>query len=65
MRYTMIVEPTREADHPGWFYAHVPSLGLTTHGQGVEGAKAAAKELVEGWIAELKIIGQPVTPTRN
>jgi len=60
MRYTVVLEPTRETDQPGWYYAHIPSLDLTTHGLGVEGALAAAKELAEGWIAELKARGEPV-----
>ena len=59
-RYTVVLESTRESDHPGWYYAHIPALDLTTHGLGVEGAFKAAKELVEGWIAELEAKGQPV-----
>ena len=23
----------------GYYYAHIPTLGLTTHGKGIEGAK--------------------------
>ena len=37
---------------PGYYYAHVPSLGLTTHGLGVEGARQAAADLLRLWIAE-------------
>jgi predicted RNase H-like HicB family nuclease len=36
----------------GYYYAHIPSLGLTTHGLGVEGARSAARDLVRQWIAE-------------
>jgi len=60
MRYTVVLEPTREAEQPGWYYAHVPTLNLTTHGLGIEGALAAAKDLVGGWIAELKERGESV-----
>jgi len=60
LRYTVVIEPTHEADHPGWFYAHVPALDLTTHGEGVEGALAAAHDLIHGWIAELRAAGKPV-----
>jgi predicted RNase H-like HicB family nuclease len=60
MRYTVVLEPTHEPDHPGWYYAHIPALDLTTHGNGVEGALAAAKELVAGWVAELRTRGEPV-----
>ena len=62
MRYTVIVEPTNEPDQPGWFYAHIPALDLTTHGLGVEGALAAARDLVIGWIAERKSRGEEVPP---
>jgi predicted RNase H-like HicB family nuclease len=60
MRYTVVIEPTREADHPGWYYAHIPALDLTTHGLGIEGAIEAARDLVKGWVAELRAAGQPV-----
>ncbi len=60
MRYTVILEPTNETDQPGWYYAHIPALDLTTHGLGIEGAMAAARDLVTGWIAELKKNGQEV-----
>ena len=60
MRYTVVIEPTREPDQPGWYYAHVPALDLTTHGQGVEGAIAAARELVVAWVEELKARGEPM-----
>jgi len=45
MRYTVILEPTRESDKPGWYYAHIPALDLTTHGLGPEGAMNAARDL--------------------
>ncbi len=60
MRYTVILEPTNETDQPGWYYAHIPALDLTTHGLGIEGAMAAAHDLVTGWIAELKRNGKEV-----
>lgn len=58
MRYTVVLEPTGEADHPGWYYAHIPALDLTTHGLGVEGALEAARDLVAGWLAELRARGE-------
>ncbi len=60
MRYTIILEPTNEPSNPGWYYAHIPTLDLTTHGLGPEGAMAAAHELISGWIAELRSQGEPV-----
>ncbi len=60
MRYTVVIEPTREGEHPGWYYAHVPALDLTTHGEGIEGAVRAARELVAAWVAELRADGKPI-----
>ena len=60
LRYTVVLEPTNEPDNVGWYYAHVPALDLTTHGLGVEGAVAAAKDPVEGWVTELIAQGKPV-----
>ena len=39
---------------PGWYYAHIPTLDLTTHGLGLECAMEAARDLVIGCIAELR-----------
>ncbi|MGZ4984912.1 MAG: type II toxin-antitoxin system HicB family antitoxin [Chthoniobacterales bacterium] len=47
----------------GYYYAHVPALGLTTHGMGIEGARAAAEDLVKLWLAEKKAAGESVPPS--
>jgi predicted RNase H-like HicB family nuclease len=60
MKYTVILEATREADQPGWYYAHIPALDLTTHGLGIDGALEAARDLVSGWIQELRNGGQQI-----
>jgi predicted RNase H-like HicB family nuclease len=60
MRYSVLIEPINEPEFHGYYYAHVPSLDLTTHGQGIEGALAAAQELVEAWIAEKRSHGESV-----
>jgi predicted RNase H-like HicB family nuclease len=60
MRYAVLLEPIQEAGFEGWYYAHVPTLDLTTHGRGVEGALAAACELVEVWIAEKRANGEAI-----
>ena len=44
----------------GFYYAHVPALGLTTHGEGIEGARAAAEDLVKLWLSEKKAAGETV-----
>ena len=43
---------------PGYFYARIPALDLTTHGQGIEGAKAAALDLLKLWVAEKAANGE-------
>ncbi|MFI5395376.1 MAG: hypothetical protein ACHQ9S_07575 [Candidatus Binatia bacterium] len=52
MRYSVFLEPIQEAGFEGFYYAHIPTLDLTTHGAGVEGALAAARELAEAWVTE-------------
>jgi predicted RNase H-like HicB family nuclease len=50
MRYPVMLERLPEEEGmPGYYYAHVPSLGLTTHGKGMEGALDAARDLVALW----------------
>jgi hypothetical protein len=53
MTFTVLLKPTAEPDHPGWYYAHLPELDLTTHGCGREGAIEAANDLLNGWRAEV------------
>lgn len=62
MRYSVFLEPVHEPEFEGYYYAHVPTLDLTTHGKGVEGALAAAKELTEAWIVEKRAHGEYVPP---
>jgi hypothetical protein len=53
MKYSVALEVAPESEQmPGYFYAHIPSLGLTTHGLGSNGALEAAKDLVKLWIEE-------------
>lgn len=49
-----------EEGMPGYYYAHVPSLSLTTHGLGMEGALEAARDLASLWIDEKRARGEPV-----
>ncbi len=60
MRYSVFLEPIKEKGLEGYYYAHVPTLDLTTHGQGMEGALGAAQELAEAWIAEKRAQGEDV-----
>ncbi len=62
MHYPVMLERVPDEEGmSGYFYAHVPSLGLTTHGLGVEGALEAARDLVTLWNEERRAHGEPVT----
>lgn len=66
MDLAVVFEPITEPAFPnGFYYAHIPSLGLTTHGQGVEGARAAAVELVQLWLEEKRAAGESIPSPRE
>lgn len=60
MRYSVFLEPVNEPDFQGYYYAHIPTLDLTTHGPGIEGALASAQELVKAWITEKRARGESI-----
>ncbi|MCD4790309.1 MAG: type II toxin-antitoxin system HicB family antitoxin [Bacteroidales bacterium] len=61
MKYTILYEKIEEQDfHEDYYYAYVPSLGLTTHGLGLEGAKNAMNDLLTLWIEERKANGEVI-----
>lgn len=63
MTYGILFEKVAQPDFPdGYYYAHVPVLGLTTHGLGSEGAREAAIDLIKLWVAEKKANGEMVSP---
>jgi len=60
--YTIVYEKIKEGAFPsGYFYAHIPSLDLTTHGLGIEGAERAAKDLLKLWLEEKKANGETIS----
>lgn len=64
MNFGVLFERVQDAGYPpGYYYAHVPSLGLTTHGLGIDGARAAALDLVRLWLDEKKANGEPLPGT--
>jgi len=66
MRSSVLVEPVEESEKlPGFYYAHVPSLGITTHGSGVEGALDAARDLIRLWVDEKRAAGETPVPARE
>jgi len=65
MTYTVIYEKITDGSLPdGYYYAHLPTLDLTTHGLGIDGAKEAAKDLLKAWIEEKLSNGEKV-PTED
>jgi predicted RNase H-like HicB family nuclease len=59
MTYGVLFEKMEEdGPAPGWYYAHIPALGLTTHGQCVKGARAAAADLLQVWLEEKRAAGE-------
>jgi predicted RNase H-like HicB family nuclease len=61
MNVCILFEKVADKDFPdGYYYAHVPSLGLTTHGLCAEGARQAASDLARLWLAEKKAQGDPM-----
>ena len=61
MTYGILFEKVENGDLPqGFYYAHVPALGLTTHGEGIEGARAAAEDLIKLWLSEKKAAGESI-----
>ena len=61
MQFSVVYEKVTDTSFPkGFFYAHIPSLGITTHGLGIEGAKDAAMDLIKIWIEEKKANGEKI-----
>lgn len=53
MEYSVLYERVEDDSLPdGFFYAHIPALDLTTQGEGIVGARAAAEDLLKLWVAE-------------
>ena len=61
MNFGVLFEKVTDSGFPaGYYYAHVPSLGLTTHGLGIDGAREAAADLLRMWISEKRANGETV-----
>jgi predicted RNase H-like HicB family nuclease len=56
-RYTVYFIPDEEA---GGYTAHIPALGIVTEGQTHQEAKEMAQDAIEGRIAALRELGQPI-----
>jgi predicted RNase H-like HicB family nuclease len=62
MRYNVLYEKITEPGFEGWYYAHIPAFDLTTHGLGIDGARAAAEDLLDGWIRSKLEDGESIPP---
>lgn len=63
MKYSVLIESGGgDESTPALYYAHVPSLGLTTHGQSIEGAISAARDLIHLWVEEKREAGDDIAP---
>ncbi|MDE0219190.1 MAG: type II toxin-antitoxin system HicB family antitoxin [Spirochaetaceae bacterium] len=60
MQYSVVLDAIDEPGFEGYYYAHIPTLDLTTQGKGIEGAMQAARDLAELWVAERRSRGEPV-----
>jgi predicted RNase H-like HicB family nuclease len=61
MNFAVMFEKVQDSGFPtGYYYAHIPSLNLTTHGLGIEGARTAATDLLQLWVAEKRANGETV-----
>jgi predicted RNase H-like HicB family nuclease len=59
MIFGVLFEKVTDKDFPaGYYYAHVPSLGLTTHGPGIDGARQSITDLLRLWLAEKHANGE-------
>jgi predicted RNase H-like HicB family nuclease len=66
MTYAILLEPIEDQSFPpGYYYAHIPSFGLTAHGLGVDGAREMARDLLNLWIAEKKSNGEVLPAPGN
>jgi antitoxin HicB len=55
-KYTVIYEPAED----GGFYAHIPSLDVTTEGETLDEAKEMAKDAIENTLACLREQNLPI-----
>ncbi len=63
MTYTILFQKIDEKGFPsGYYYANIPALDITTHGEGIEGARDAAKDLLKIMDRRKKAAGESINP---
>ena len=66
MKLALVFEPVTDPNFPpNYFYAHLPTLGLTTHGEGISGARASAEDLAKLWLAEKSANGEAIESSQD
>jgi predicted RNase H-like HicB family nuclease len=61
MKFPIVYEKVNDNNFSNdYYYAHIPTLGLTTHGKSLEGAKDAANDLIQLWIEEKILNNEPI-----
>lgn len=55
--YTVYFLPDEEA---GGYTAHIPALGIVTEGETLKEARVMARDAIEGRLAVLQELGQPI-----
>jgi hypothetical protein len=64
LNYAVVFEKVTDRDFPpGYYCAHVPALALTTHGLGVDGARAALADLIQLRVTEKEAHGEAIPPS--
>jgi predicted RNase H-like HicB family nuclease len=56
-KYTVYYVADKEA---GVYTAHIPALGIVTEGQTLKEAREMARDAIEGRLAVLEELGQPI-----
>ena len=57
LSYTVYYLPDEEA---GGYTAHIPALGIVTEGETLKEARIMAQDAIEGRVAVLRELGQPI-----
>jgi predicted RNase H-like HicB family nuclease len=65
MKYAVLIESADVKEEPGLYYAHVPSLGITTHGHGIQATMEAARDLIQLWVEEKQEHGEMIQPAHE
>jgi predicted RNase H-like HicB family nuclease len=63
MTYSVLYEKIHEPTFEGEYYAYIPAFDLMTQGMGIDGARAAAEDLLSAWIRSKIEDGEDIPPS--